>query len=166
MGGRERIQFDMEVRGMRRSTYSGSDRRRERRTGSVSERDGERLQSTPLRGGSENDREREREKERKRNREDHPRPIGNLFPPLEVEPRPIGGFGSAILSLRVRRPGFQAPRSFSLSRRALLSTPLTSLALSHSFSYSIVVKLPPVRMAPPLLRTLPWKNQLFHLVPN
>lgn len=43
--------------------------------------------------------------------ENHPRAIGNLFPPLEVERRPIGEFGSVILSLR-----FQFPSRVSVDR--------------------------------------------------
>ena len=57
--------------------------------------------------------------------ENHPRAIGNLFPPLEVEPRPIGEFGSVILSLR-----FEFPSVVSVDRgytsRIFLSSETTS----------------------------------------
>lgn len=61
-----------------------------------------------------------------------PRAIGNLFPPLEVEPRPIGDFGSAILSLRT--PGIPRAPSFTDTLRYPLSSlvNLSPLPLANS----------------------------------
>ena len=151
-GGRERIQFDMEVRGMRRSTYSAAAIAAPRERVSERKRVDERDDGCCIMCAQPSGRKRGRGRER----EDHPRPIGNLFPPLEVEPRPIGGFGSAILSLRASKPHRLHARAFLSPSPQLSLSPSPPLSLTFSLSV-------PLQLLSTPLTFLSWLYPPFFL---